>query len=299
MQTTLNKDFTLKGRGLHSGAEVQVRLVPAAADSGIVFVRTDLAGQPCVQAVATNVCDTSRGTTIGSQGAAIATVEHLMAALHAMKVDNVRVEVDGGEIPILDGSARLWVEGIAATGIASLPQRRPIYRLTEPVTLQLGASTLTAQPADHFSLHTTIKFDGTPIGCQEAAIDSLDEFATQVAPCRTFVMLSDIEPLLKLNLIKGGALDNALVFVDKKAGKATIERLAALFGKDASKLVEKELINGPQLFDNEPARHKMLDFIGDISLAAPNIQARFTINCPGHKANTTFAALVAKKLKIG
>ncbi|MBQ9474374.1 MAG: UDP-3-O-acyl-N-acetylglucosamine deacetylase [Bacteroidales bacterium] len=296
MQTTLNKEFTIKGRGLHSGAVVQVRVLPADAGNGISMVRTDLAGQPSVQAIAANVCDTSRGTTIAHQGCTVATIEHLMAAFHAMRVDNARVEVDGGEIPILDGSSRIWVEAISATGLATLPVKRPKHRLAQPVRLQVGASTLVAEPSDHFSVEATIDFPNTPIGHQQAALTCLDEFETQVAPCRTFVMLSDIEPLLNLNLIKGGDLDNALVFVDKKTDMATIERLTTLFHRDAAKLVDKELINGPQLFDNEPARHKMLDFIGDISLAAHDIQAHFTINCPGHKANTAFAALVAQNM---
>lgn len=298
-QTTIQRPFKLSGRGLHTGLNVEVNIHPAPADSGILFRRTDMGTPVDIPALATMVSDTSRGTTIASNGARIATVEHLMSALHGMQIDNAVVEVGGEEIPILDGSARLWVDAIRKAGIQQLQQPRKVFRLEQP--LRIGNDSgmeIQALPAPEFKVSTIIDFKSEVIGHQEAELTGYDSYADEVAPSRTFVLLHEIEPLLANNLIKGGDLDNALVFVDHKLQPDNLENLARLFGKDLKSIKVRNgvLNNIDKYFPNEPARHKMLDFIGDIALAGMRVQAHFIIKCPGHKANNEFARLLQQHI---
>ena len=288
-QTTICKEFRLTGMGLHTGRTVTVTLRPAPPDFGIAFRRTDRFNIVTQPALATNVSETARGTTIGSGRHNIATIEHLMSALHGCQVDNVLVELDGGEVPILDGSARPWLLQLTRVGIREQDVDRHSFRITEPLHFECKdtGSVYDITPDDHFSVECVIDFPNSVIGRQSAHIDDMSQYASGIAPCRTFVFLHEIEPLLHLNLIKGGSLDNALVFVNKELGSRQLRRLERTFHKDASQFrVHDGVLNTTEpYYTNEPARHKLLDFVGDVRLVGMPLEAHFSIFKPGHKAN--------------
>ena len=279
--------------GLHTGRTVTVTVHPAPADFGIAFRRTDRINIVTQPALATRVGETSRGTTLGSGRQSIATIEHLMSALNGMQVDNVLVELDGGEVPILDGSARPWLLHLARVGLRKLDAPRKVFNIDRPLHFENTAtgSVYDVTPSDHFSIDCVIDFPNSVIGRQEATLNDMSEYAAGIAPCRTFVFLHEIEPVLHLNLIKGGSLDNALVFVNKELSNWSLRRLERTFHKDAShfKVHDGVLNTTDPYFPNEPARHKLLDFIGDIRLTGVLLNGHFNIYKPGHKANNAFA----------
>lgn len=297
-QTTIVTPFTLSGPGLHTGKFTHATVNPASADSGIVLRRTDLSPYVDIAALADNVVDTNHGTTVAVGSATVSTIEHLMSALHGMGVDNALVEVDGPEIPILDGSARLWVDQIKKSGVETLDAERRYIELTEPMVWRDEEHNieLKAVPADRFSVVSTIEFKSELIGNQTAEFDDFAQYESQIAKCRTFVFLHEVEFLLANNLIKGGDIDNALVFVDKPLGDEQKQRLAKLYGRNPDSLqVRGGVLNTIEpFFPNEPARHKLLDFMGDIYLAGSPVKASFTLRCPGHHANTEFAKIISK-----
>lgn len=292
-QTTLQREFRVTGPGLHTGRTVTVTVRPAPPNFGIAFRRTDRFNIVTQFAVATNVSETARGTTIGNGRHNIATIEHLMSALHGCQVDNALVELDGGEVPILDGSARPWLLQINRVGVCEQDAERKVFTFAEPVHFEYKetGSVYEVKPCETFSVGCVIDFPNSVIGRQEAHIDDLSQYASGIAPCRTFVFLHEIEPLLHLNLIKGGSLDNALVFVNKELGHRQLRRLERTFHKDASQFrVHDGVLNTTDpYFPNEPARHKLLDFVGDIRLVGLPMQGHFDIYKPGHKANTAFS----------
>ena len=296
-QITIKNKITLKGKGLHTGQNVEVNILPAQADSGIVFKRVDLETPVIIKAEAEAVSETSRGTTIETKGVKVATIEHLMAALYSSNIDNALIEISGEEVPILDGSAKYWLEAIEKSGVEELDAERKYYYLKEVVTYsdEQNDIELIAMPYDGFRIDLNIDFSPRIIGNQTSCLKNLSEFKEGFSNCRTFVFLDEIEQLLKLNLIKGGDLDNALIFVDKVLEAEQIQHLANVFGKDATEIkVEKGLLNNvKQNFENEPARHKLLDFIGDIALVGKPLKARFIIKRPGHKVNN----LLSRKIK--
>ena len=296
-QTTIKNKITLKGKGLHTGQNVEVNILPAQADSGIVFKRIDLENPVLIKADAEAVTETSRGTTIESKGAKVATIEHLMAALYASNIDNALIEISGEEVPILDGSSKYWLEAIEKSGVEELEKERKYFCLKEIVSYvdQENDIELIAMPYDGFRVDLNIDFSPRIIGSQNSCLKNLSEFKDGFSNCRTFVFLDEIEQLLKLNLIKGGDLDNALIFVDKVLEEDQIKHLASVFGKNPDDIkVEKGLLNNvKQNFDNEPARHKLLDFIGDIALVGKPLKARFIVKRPGHKVNN----LLSRKIK--
>lgn len=293
MQNTINKEFRMTGMGLHTGRTVTVTVKPAPADFGIAFRRIDRINIVTQHALATNVGATSRGTTLGSGRHSIATIEHLMSALHGMQVDNVLVEMDGGEVPILDGSARPWLLQLHRVGVRELEVPRKFYEVKEPIHYEVAetGSIYDLTPSDTFSVDCVIDFPNSVIGRQEASLNDMSEYAAGIAPCRTFVFLHEIEPLLHLNLIKGGSLDNALVFVNKELSSRSLRRLGKTFHKDPVqfKVHDGVLNTTDPYFTNEPARHKLLDFVGDIRTTGILIKGHFAIYKPGHKANTMFA----------
>lgn len=297
-QTTINTPFTLSGPGLHTGKFTHTTIKPGEVNSGIVFCRTDFEGGKTIAAVADNVTDTNHGTTIANDGASVSTIEHLMSALHGMRIDNAIVEVDGPEVPILDGSARLWVEQIQKVGTVQQNAERRYLHLKENVEWVDEASgiVLKAEPADDFVVDSTIEFKSELIGRQSARLTSYGQYLSEFARCRTFVFLREVEALLSLNLIKGGDLDNALVFVDKPLGDEEKTRLAALYNRDKDSIkVSNGVLNTIEpFFDNEPARHKLLDFMGDIYLVGMPVKGHFTLRCPGHRANVELAKLIRK-----
>ena len=292
----------MTGMGLHTGRTVTVTVRPAPPDFGIAFRRTDRFNILTQQAVATNVSETSRGTTIGVGRQSIATIEHLMSALHGCQIDNVLIELDGGEVPILDGSARPWVMQIHRVGIREQEMERRYFTIEKPLHYEYKptGSVFDVEPADDFSVVCTIDFADSVIGRQTARLANLADYPTEIAPCRTFVFLHEILPLLHLNLIKGGSLDNALVFVNKELGKRQLRRLERTFHKDVSQFrVHDGVLNTTDpYYSNEPARHKLLDFVGDVRLVGLPLKGRFTIYKPGHKANTNFARYCIEELGI-
>lgn len=296
-QTTIKNKITLKGKGLHTGQNVEVNILPAQANSGIVFKRIDLENPVLIKADAEAVTETSRGTTIESKGIKVATIEHLMAALYASNIDNALIEISGEEVPILDGSSKYWLEAIEKSGVEELEKERKYFCLKEIVSYvdQENDIELIAMPYDGFRVDLNIDFSPRIIGSQNSCLKNLSEFKDGFSNCRTFVFLDEIEQLLKLNLIKGGDLDNALIFVDKVLEEDQIKHLASVFGKNPDDIkVEKGLLNNvKQNFENEPARHKLLDFIGDIALVGKPLKARFIVKRPGHKVNN----LLSRKIK--
>ena len=292
-QTTIKKEFRVTGLGLHTGRTVTVTVCPAPPDFGIAFRRTDRFNIVTQPALATNVSETVRGTTIGTGRHSIATIEHLMSALHGCQLDNVLVELDGGEVPILDGSARPWLLQITRVGIIEQDAERRVFAFEEKLHFEYEptGSVYDVAPAEYFSVDCEIDFANSVIGCQSAHIDDLTQYAAGIAPCRTFVFLHEIEPLLHLNLIKGGSLDNALVYVNKELSSRQLRRLGRTFHKDPSQFrVHDGVLNTTDpYYANEPARHKLLDFVGDVRLVGMPMQGHFTIYKPGHKANAAFS----------
>ena len=297
-QNTIKSKLTLSGKGLHFGKDVTISILPADCNTGINFCRVDLENKPIIPALVENVTDTSRGTTLDKNGAKVATLEHLMAALHFFNIDNALIEIDGDEIPILDGSSKLWVEAIKEVGVQPQLTKRYYFSVKEPITYidQTKDIELTVLPYDGFKVDITIDYNSSVLEKQSFSIDSLENFDKEIANCRTFVFLHEIEQLLKLNLIKGGDLDNALVFVEEDLSKEQIEHLAKVFNKDPNTVkAEKGILNHiNKKFENEPVRHKLLDFIGDIKLLGIGVKGHFILKRPGHHANTEFAKLIKK-----
>ncbi|MFA6199334.1 MAG: bifunctional UDP-3-O-[3-hydroxymyristoyl] N-acetylglucosamine deacetylase/3-hydroxyacyl-ACP dehydratase [Bacteroidales bacterium] len=297
-QNTIKSKLTLSGKGLHCGKDVTVNILPAEPNAGIKFCRIDLENKPIIPASVDFVTDTSRGTTLEKNGVKICTIEHLMATLNYFNIDNALIELDSPEIPILDGSAKIWVEEIKKVGIQPQLANRYHYSIKEPIQYKIEEQNIeiTALPYDGFKVELSIDYNSSVLGLQTVEIESLDNFDAEIAPCRTFVFLHEIEQLLKLNLIKGGDLDNALIFVEHELNKEQIDHLAKAFNKNPDNIkTEKGILNNIQKnFENEPARHKLLDFIGDIKLLGINVKGHFILKRPGHHANTEFAKLLKK-----
>ena len=300
-QHTINKEFRVTGPGLHTGRTVTVAVKPAPDNFGIAFRRIDRTNIVTQPAIAYKVGETSRGTTLGSGRQTIATIEHLMSALHGMRVDNALVELDGGEVPILDGSARPWLLQLARVGLLQQQSERRDFTIKEPLHFEFDktGSVYDVEPCDHFAVHCEIDFADSVIGRQTADMNDFSEYAASIAPCRTFVFLHEIEPLLHLNLIKGGSMDNALVFVNRELKPKQLKRLAKTFNKDVNNFkVHDGVLNTTDIyFPNEPARHKLLDFVGDVRLVGCPINAKFNIYKPGHKANNAFSRFLVDYIK--
>lgn len=292
----------MSGPGLHTGRFTHVTVKPALAGTGIVILRNDLSPVVKIPARAEYVYDTNHGTTLAVGNVMVSTIEHLMSAFHGTGLDNAIVEVDGPEVPILDGSAILWVDKIMSVGLDVLDAER--HYITLPHSVEWSdpdaSIVMVATPADAFSVDCKIEFESKLIGSQQATITGMDDYADEIARCRTFVFLHEVEALLAHNLIKGGDLDNALVFADKPLGEEEKGRLAALFNKDKDSIcVHNGVLNTVEpFFPNEPARHKLLDFLGDIYLLGAPVNAHFSIKCPGHRANTELAKKISNLISL-
>ena len=279
---------------------VEMTVEPAAENSGIKFQRTDLEGQPLVEALADHVTDTSRGTTLQRGEARVTTVEHIMAALWGMGVDNALVKINGPETPIMDGSAKEYVARIAETGTVEQAAERNYYNVTEKTVFSIpeNGMEIAIYPDDRFSIDLQIDYDSKVLGNQYARLERLEDFAEQIAACRTFVFAHELEPLLRGNLIKGGDLDNAIVIVEEGVPAEEVARIAAVFNKKDIRVMPDGLLNNLQLrFRNEPARHKLLDIVGDLALAGQRIRGKVVAYKPGHHANTELAKIVRKNIK--
>ncbi len=298
-QQTLNGPVSFQGKGLHTGLNVKMTFLPAEAGSGIRFRRTDMEGAPEVEALADYVVDTARGTTIERKGVRVSTIEHVMAALWSCGVDNAIVEVDAPETPIMDGSAREYAEAIERIGLKEQDADRAYYEINEKTVFSIEDKDveIAAYPDDKFTVNVNIDFNSKVLGNQYARLDNITNFASGIAPCRTFVFLHEIEQLLQNNLIKGGDLDNAIVIVERDIAPEELEHLSKLCNKKDIKVSKGYLNNLKLRFPNECARHKLLDLLGDLALIGVRIRGSIVANKPGHFANTEFAKLVRKNIK--
>ncbi len=299
-QHTLKESITFTGKGLHTGLDITLTLNPAPADNGYTFQRVDLEGQPVLEAVASNVTQTQRGTVIEKDGISVSTIEHLMAALYAADIDNCLIQVNAPEVPILDGSSVLYCEAIEKAGIVELEAKREVFRITKPyhVIDEEKGIDLAIYPDDHFSVTVLVDFPSPVLNNQYAVLNSLDDFKTQVAAARTFVFVREIQPLLAANLIKGGDLDNAIVIYDSKIQQEEMDKLAAVIQTKAPSAETLGYVqNRPLTWDNEPARHKLLDLIGDLALIGKYIQGRVVATRPGHGFNNKLARAVRKDMR--
>lgn len=299
-QLTLNAPFTLSGKGLHSGMEITATFTPAPENRGYRFRRIDLEGQPEIEALAENVVETTRGTVLGKNGVKVSTVEHALAALYAAGVDNCLVEVDGPELPILDGSAIKYVEKIEEVGLREQEGEKDFYIIKEKMRLkdEESGSVLTIYPDDHFSVEVMVEYNSSVLPNQFAMLDDIAEFKNEVASARTFVFVREIEALLQHGLIKGGDLDNAIVIYDEPVTKENIDRICGLVGVGRMDVSQLGYINPtPLKWDNEPARHKLMDVIGDLALIGRPIQGRVVAVRPGHTVNNKFTRMVRKEVR--
>lgn len=299
-QKTLNGEFTLTGKGLHTGLEITARFLPAPENHGYKFKRVDLEGEPVIDALAENVVATNRGTVIAKGDAKVSTIEHAMAALYAAGVDNVLIEVNAPELPILDGSARFYCEEIARVGLQDQKADKDFFYIKSKIEVRDEAtgSSILVLPDDEFSADVKIDFNSVVLNNQFATLDTMDHFGDEIASCRTFVFVREIEPLVKGNLIKGGDLDNAIVIYDTPMGQTELDRLADLMNVPRKDVSEFGYINdSPLTYENEPARHKLLDLIGDIALIGRPLKGRVIATRPGHSINTTFAKKIRREIK--
>lgn len=300
-QNTLAASFSLQGKGLHSGLNIQVTFNPAAENHGYKIKRIDLPDQPVIDAVAENVVNTQRGTVIGKNNVQISTVEHAMAALYALGVDNCLIEVNAPEFPILDGSARYYVEEIQKVGLQEQNAAKDFYIVKHKVEVkdeETGASIMLL-PDDHFCVNTLISFNSPVLNNQFATMNDVKDFPAEIAASRTFVFVRELEMLLQNNLIKGGDLDNAIVIYDQKVSQEALDKLADMMNVPHQNIQELGYINHePLVFDNEPARHKLLDVIGDIALIGKPIKGRVIATRPGHSINNKLARIIRKQIKL-
>ena len=301
MQHTLKAPFSLQGKGLHTGLQLTLTFQPAPANHGYKIQRVDLEGKPIIEPLAENVFDTSRGTVVGTPECRVSTIEHAMAALVALGVDNCLLQVNGPEFPILDGSSILYVEQIQKVGLENQGVPRNYLEINEPFEYydEISGSCLRVQPADRFAVDSTIEFpDSQFVQRQSATLEHMSDFSEEIASARTFVFVREIEALLNMGLIKGGDLSNALVIYERIMSQERLDKLTETLGVrrlDASHL--GYLQERPVKWDNEPARHKLLDIIGDMALIGRPIKGRIIAIRPGHDANNKFARMVRAKFK--
>ena len=295
---TISTSISLSGRGLHTGKNVTVTFNPAPEHTGILFRRTDLPGQPMVQAIATNVFDTSRGTSLKENGAEVRTVEHLMSALSGLQLDNIIVDIDAEETPILDGSARFYVEALQKAGVVEQQQEREYFVVTEPVSFSLPEKQIEirVEPYDGFEIKVDVDYGTAVLATQTAELNDISRFYPEIYNCRTFVFLHELQFLIANNLVKGGDVDNAIVFVAQMPEQGVLDQLSAFFNRKNLKVTENGVLDNVELkHPNEPARHKLLDLVGDLYLLGKPLKGRVYASHPGHFANTELAKKLLSK----
>ena len=299
-QNTLKEQFSLSGKGLHTGLNLTVTFLPAPINHGYKIQRIDMPSQPIMDAVAENVVDTQRGTVLGKGEMRCSTVEHAMAALYALGLDNVLIQVDGPEFPILDGSAELYVQAIQRVGILEQDAPKDFYYISKKMEFRDDATgaCITLLPDEDFSITSMISFDSKVLSSQFATLDNMDKFATEVAAARTFVFVREIEPLLMAGLIKGGDLDNAIVINEHETTQDNLDKLCQLTGAEKHNASDLGYLqHKPLVWENEPARHKLLDIIGDMALIGKPIKGRIIATRPGHTINNKFARMMRKEIR--
>ena len=299
-QRTIKESFSVSGKGLHTGLAIKATFCPAPAGHGYKFKRIDLEDAPVIDAVAENVVETQRGTVIARGDAKVSTIEHALAALYAAGVDNCLIEVNAPELPILDGSAIEYAQKIEEVGVEEQAEEKDYYivkQKMEVVDEKTGASII-ALPDEDFSVETMIEFNSPVLSNQFAMLGNIDKFKYEIAASRTFVFVREVEPLVSNNLIKGGDLDNAIVIYDSPMSQENLDKLADLMGVPHKNVSELGYINNkPLVYDNEPARHKLLDVLGDIALIGRPLKGRIIAVRPGHTINTTFSKMVRREIK--
>ena len=299
-QTTIAKEVTLKGVGLHPGAEVIMTFYPAAENTGYRFKRADLEGQPIIQAEAQYVINTQRGTNLEKDGVSIQTSEHVLAALVGLQIDNVLIELNAPEPPIMDGSSKFFIEALEKAGRTQLEALREEYVVKEVISFkdEESGSEITLIPADNYQITTMVDFGTKVLGTQNATLDRLEDFKSEISEARTFSFLHELETLLDHGLIKGGDLNNAIVYVDKEISQATMTKLEKAFNKSSLSVKPNGILDNLTLNQpNEAARHKLLDVIGDLALAGTRIRGKVIANKPGHFVNTQFAKKLCAMIK--
>ncbi len=302
-QRTLKRPFTLSGKGLHTGLQIEATFGPAEVGTGYVFKRVDLDGAPMIEAVAENVVETKRGTVIAQRGnkdVRVSTIEHALAALYAAGIDNCLIEVNAPELPILDGSAIQWCEQIEQAGYVEQEAEKEYYIVKQRIKVvdpETGSS-LIVLPDDELSIDTMIEFNSPVLSNQFASLDHIDRFRDEIAGCRTFVFVREVMPLLQLNLIKGGDLDNAIVIYDTPMAQDELDKLADLMGVPRKPAEQLGYLNDkPLAFTNEPARHKLLDVLGDLALIGRPLKGRIVATRPGHSLNTQLSKKIRQELR--
>jgi UDP-3-O-[3-hydroxymyristoyl] N-acetylglucosamine deacetylase/3-hydroxyacyl-[acyl-carrier-protein] dehydratase len=299
-QTTIKKSFTMSGVGLHTGQKVNLTFNPAAENHGYVFQRIDLPNLPTIKADCDLVVDTSRGTTLEQNGARVSTVEHVLAALAGLEIDNVLLQIDGAEMPIMDGSSIEFVKQLMSIGIEVQKVEREYFEITENISYRDSDNQveMVAMPLNDYRLTVMVDYNSPVLGSQHASITTLSEFSEQIASCRTFCFLHELEMLIKNDLIKGGDLNNAIVIVDRVVEDSELENLAKLFNKPKVEVKKEGILNNVELrFQNEPARHKLLDMVGDLALIGTPIKAQIMAARPGHAANVEFAKKIKRQIE--
>lgn len=300
-QTTIGNEISLKGVGLHTGQEVTMTFKPAPVNNGITFVRVDLEGQPIIEADANYVVNTQRGTNLEKKGVKIQTPEHVLAAIVGCDIDNIIIELDASELPIMDGSSKYFVEALEKATIVEQDAERKVYVVKEVITYidEATGSEITVIPADEYSVTTMVDFGTKVLGTQNATMKSIKEFKNEIASCRTFSFLHELETLLNNGLIQGGDLNNAIVYVDKEISEETMENLKKAFNKDNISVKPNGILDNLTLhYPNEAARHKLLDILGDLALIGTKIKGKIIANKPGHFVNTQFAKKMSKIIKL-
>lgn len=299
-QKTLNDSFSLSGKGLHTGLNLTVTFNSAPENYGYKIQRTDLPGAPIIDAVAENVTETTRGTVLTKGEARVSTVEHALAALFALGIDNCFMQVNGPEFPILDGSAKYYVENIEQVGIKEQNAEKDVFVIKSKIEIkdENTGHSIMILPDEKFCLNVLVHYDSNILNNQYATLEDLNDFKEEIASSRTFVFVRELEPLLNLGLIKGGDLDNAIVIYEREMPQEKLDQLADVLGvprMDAQKL--GYLNHKPLVWNNEPARHKLLDIIGDLSLIGKPLQGRIIATCPGHTINNKFARAMRKHIR--
>lgn len=299
-QLTLSQAFTVEGKGLHTGSQLTAEFCPAPDNHGFKVQRTDLPDQPVIDAVAENVVATTRGTVIGKGNVTVSTIEHALAALYAAGIDNCLIKVDGPELPILDGSAKEYCEKIAASGVKEQKAEKEYYIVKQKTEVRddsTGAS-IVVLPDSDLSVDVMIDYKSPVLSFQYATLERMEDFQSEIAASRTFVFVREIEPLVKGNLIKGGDLDNAVVIYDTPMDQSELDHIADLMGAPHKQVNEFGFIQEkPLVADNEPARHKLMDVLGDLALIGRNLKGKVLATRPGHTINTAFAKKIRKEIK--
>ena len=295
-QTTINSSISLEGVGIHTGKDVKLTFNPAKPDTGYVFKRVDLDGQPLIEALSKYVVNTQRGTTLEKSGVKLKTIEHVLAALVGLEIDNVLIEINAEEPPIMDGSSRFFVDALEKAGLKELNSLRKEYVIKNIITYkdEKSGSEITVIPSETYQITAMVDYDTKVLGTQNASLSKLSDFKDNFSNARTFSFLHEIEMLLENNLIKGGDLNNAIVYVDKKISNDTMEKLKKAFNKDKVSVKSNGILDNLTLhYQNEAARHKLLDVLGDLALIGKRIRGKIIAKKPGHFINTEFAKKIS------